>query len=290
MSWLSRRRALIGFVAASACAPAAPAREIAATFSILADFAQILAGDDADAAALVGSDSDVHVFEPTPAHAASVGAAFLLVENGLGFEPWVDRLTSAVRGRIRRCVASARVAPLMRAGIPDPHAWHDVANARLYVQEIAGALARAAPQATARIAARQARYEQRLSALDAEIRSRIGQVPPERRVVATSHDAFGYFERAYGVRFLAPLGLKTDQEPRPDRMAALIEQIRRENIRALFVENMTDPRVIRAIAAETRARIGGRLYSDALTTPDGPAPTYEAMMRANVAAIVAAIA
>jgi zinc/manganese transport system substrate-binding protein len=129
-----------------------------------------------------------------------------------------------------------------------------------------------------------------LSALDAEIRGRIGQVPVERRVVATSHDAFGYFEQAYGVRFLAPLGLKTDQEPRPDRMAALIEQIRRENVRALFVENMTDPRVIRAIAAETRARIGGRLYSDALTTPDGPAPTYEAMMRANVAAIVAAIA
>jgi zinc/manganese transport system substrate-binding protein len=284
------RRAVVLGLAAAACARPQPAPKLVATFSILEDFVRILAGDAAETVAIVGPDADAHVYEPTPAHAALISDAVLTVENGLGFEPWMARLRNTGANARATCVAARAVAPLMRGGVPDPHAWHDAANARLYVSEIATALVAALPHAAPDIEARRAAYDAELLVLDRDIRRRLGAIPPKRRIVVTSHDAFGYFERAYGVRFLAPLGLMTEEDARPNRVAALIDQIRRENVRAFFLENMADPRLIERVADETGARLGGKLCSDALTGPDGPAPTYEQLMRTNVEAIVAALA
>ncbi len=275
---------------ASACADSRARRAVVASFSILGDLVAHLLDDLAPLKVLVGPDADSHVYEPTPQDAAAVADALLVVENGLGFEPWLTRLRQS-SGRARpACIAAEHVEPLQSGGALDPHAWHDVANTRLYVTAIADALKGTFPDHQATIADRAAQFASRLAALDHDVRARFSALSPEQRVVVTSHDAFGYFSRAYGVRFLAPLGFTTDSEARPDRVAALVEQIRRENVRALFMENMADPRLLRAIAAETGVRIGGRLYSDALSPADGPAASYEALMRHNVDTIMAALA
>ncbi len=288
---LSRRAALAGLAAGvgAACVgpPRAPA--IVTTFSILSDIARALAGSSAAIVSIVGADADAHVFEPTPADAARMSEAALLIENGLGFEPWAQRLKAASGYGGPSCVAAAYVTPVRRAGVADPHAWHDVANVRLYARQIAAVLTTIGSD-SALVDARLEAYERMLAALDRDIRARLNAIPEERRVVVTSHDAFGYFERAYNVRFLAPIGLSTEEEARADRVAALIDQIRDEGVRALFLENMADPRLLQAVAAETGVRIGGRLYSDALTARDGPAPTYERLMRSNLESIALALA
>ena len=117
----------------------------------------------------------------------------------------------------------------------------------------------------------------------------LAKIPADRRRVISSHDAFGYFADTYGVAFLAPGGLSTDAEPSARTVARIIQRIRVEKIGALFVENVVDPRLLRLIARETGARIGGTLYSDALTGPDGPAPTYLDMMRHNVRELAEAL-
>jgi zinc/manganese transport system substrate-binding protein len=288
---LSRRAlAMAALSAVWGCAEAVDGDRIVASFSVLADLTRQILGEAGSAGVLVGPDADAHVFEPSPADAIAVSQAALFVENGLGFEPWLDRLKSASEFTGASCVASEGVEPLRIGQTIDPHAWQDVSNARRYAQNIARAVADIAPLAADAIAARATGLDQRLAMLDSDIRSLLAAVPAPRRVVVTSHDAFGYFGRAYDVRFLAPLGLATDAEPRPADIAALIDQIRREGVRALFVENMADPRLLETISAETGVHIGGRLYSDALSGPDGPAATYEAMMRHNTARIASALA
>lgn len=292
MTRISRRCAFAGLAATTLVACTGPPRApaIVTTFSILADIVRQLAGESAEIVSIVGADADAHVFEPTPSDAAHVSEAALLIENGLRFEPWAQRLKAASAYSGHTCVAAARVTPLRHAGIIDPHAWHDVSNVRLYVREIADALKLTFGETGAGIDARLTAYDQRLADLDRDIRARIGGISEERRTVVTSHDAFGYFGRAYGLRFLAPIGLSTEEEARPDRVASLIDQIRSEGVRALFLENMADPRLMQAVAAETGVRIGGRLYSDALTGPDGAAATYEALMRVNLESIATALA
>jgi len=290
MKRLSRRAVCAGLTAvAASCAGPSRQPAIVTTFTILSDIARALAGEAATIVSIVGFDADAHVFEPSPADAARVSEAALLIENGLGFEPWVQRLKSASLYGGPACVAADGVGAIRRAAAIDPHAWHDVANVRLYAQQITSGLRTAFGDDGAMLDARLTAYEQMLAALDGDIRARISAIPEDRRVVVTSHDAFGYFERAYGVRFLAPIGLSTDEEPRPDRVAALIDQIRREGVRALFLENMSDPRLLQSISAETGVRIGGRLYSDALTSSDGPAATYEMLMRTNLERVASAL-
>jgi zinc/manganese transport system substrate-binding protein len=280
------RRAAAAGLAAAACAPAveeAPA--IVATFSILGDLVAQIAGDTRR----TGAEADAHIYEPTPADAAAIAAAPLLVANGLGFEPWLDRLTAAAGFAGVSCTATAGILVLRHGGVADPHAWHNVSETRRYARNIAAALTAAFPTAAAGIAARADALDGRLAALDRELRQLFDAIPAGNRVVATSHSAFGYFQLAYNVRFLAPLGLSTDSEPRPDRVAALIDQIRAENVRALFLEAMADDRLLAAVARETGVRIGGRLYGDSLSGPDGPAATYESFMRHNANALAAAL-
>lgn len=278
---------------------------VVASFAILADFVAEIGGDRVDVTALVGPGGDVHTFSATPADARAVAEADILVVNGLGFEGWIDRLTEASGFDGVLVVASERVEALadmhdhiiITEGVVathehhevDPHTWQDVGNAAIYAENIAAALTAVDPAGAAEYASNLAAYSAELDALDTEIRATVAGLPEGRRLVVTSHDAFGYFSAAYGIGFLAPQGINPDAEAGAGDIAALIRQVNQQQIGAVFVETITDPRLIEQIARETDAVVGGTLYSDTLTGPDGPAATYVAMMRHNVRTIAAAL-
>ncbi|MBS7781411.1 zinc ABC transporter substrate-binding protein [Acidovorax sp. CCYZU-2555] len=305
---LSRRGLLGAALAGTLPAIAAPARlPVVASFSILADLTRQVGGERVDVTALVGADGDAHVFEPTPRQAGQLQQARVLVSNGLGFEPWLARLKRAAAFKGLEIVASQGIQPRAlpasahgsdhghkhahaHAGTQDPHAWQDVRNAIVYVQNIARGLALADAPNADHYRARAADYVARLGALDARLRAQFAGVPAERRSVISTHDAFGYFAQAYGLRFIAVRGLSTESEPSARDMARLVKQVRDERIGALFLENISDPRLLQQLARETGATLGGRLHSDALSAPDGPAPTYIDMVQANAAVLLKAMA
>jgi zinc/manganese transport system substrate-binding protein len=262
---------------------------VVASFSILGDFVRNVGGDRVDLTTLVGPNADVHVYAPSPADAKRIADAKLLVVNGLGLEGWLPRLVQSAGGKAAIVVAGNGVAPLKRGSDADPHAWQSVGNAKIYVANIRDALAAADPADAAMFRANAARYLAELDTLDAEVRAAVAKIPPERRKVISTHDAFGYFAEAYGIAFIAPLGVSTEIEPSARDIAAIIGQIRREKIPAVFLENMSDDRLIGRIAAETGARVGGTLFSDALTDEKGDAPTYIAMVRHNIRALTSAL-
>jgi zinc/manganese transport system substrate-binding protein len=267
--------------------------KVVATFSVLGDLVAEVAGERVDLAVLVGPDTDAHTYQPRPTDAARLATAQALVSNGLGFEGWMDRLAKAAPFSGRAIVATTGVPTLQATssssyvhGI-DPHCWQDVGRTRRYVANIAEGLAAADAANATDYRARAQAYDQRLAELDRWIRAEIATVPQAQRKAITSHDAFHYFAQAYGVEFAAPRGYSTDSEPSAKDMAALIRLVREQKIKALFIENMTNPGLVEQIARESGGVVGPRLYSDALSAPGGPAATYEAMMRHNVTALVA---
>jgi zinc/manganese transport system substrate-binding protein len=262
---------------------------VVASFSILGDFVRNVGGDRVSLTTLVGPTADVHVYTPSPADAKRIADAQLVVVNGLGLEGWLPRLVQSAGGKAAIVIASNAVVPLKRGSDADPHAWQSVSNAKIYVANIRDALAAADPADAAMFRANAARYLAELDTLDAEVRAAVAKIPPERRKVISTHDAFGYFAEAYGIAFIAPLGVSTETEPSARDIAVIIGQIRREKIPAVFLENMSDDRLISRIAAETGARVGGTLFSDALTDEKGDAPTYIAMVRHNIRALTSAL-
>ncbi len=280
---------------APACAQNSPAKlKVVASFSVLDDLVRNVGGDRIESRALVGPNMDGHVYAPSAADATRLKAAVVVVVNGLGFEGWIDRLVRASGTRARVVVASAGTKPRAASvhghdDAADPHAWQSVANAKLYVANIRDGLAAADPEGKAVYAANAEAYLRRLDSLEAEIKERLAAIPADRRRIITNHDAFGYFAAAYGVTFIAPQGLSTEADVSARDVARIITQVRKDRIPALFLENVADPRQVQRIAQETGARIGGTLYSDALTAADGPAATYIAMMRHNAAQIAAAL-
>ena len=291
---MNRRSFLLG-ASALAIAPQAFAQErpaVVASMSIIADFVRQVGGDRIGVEALVGAGGDAHVFQPSPADARRVGQAQALFVNGLGLEGWLQRLSQASGGKARIVTVSDGVKPI-REGADhaalDPHAWQDVANAKIYVANIRAALAAIDPQGAAVFAARAAAYTAELDQLDADIRGGVATIPAGRRRIITSHDAFGYFAKAYGMSFIAPQGVSTDAEASSRDVARIIRQIRAEKIPAVFLENVTDPRLMRQIARESGARVGESVFSDSLSAPDGPAATYVAMMRHNLGAFTQAL-
>ncbi|MEE7450307.1 ABC transporter substrate-binding protein [Methylobacterium radiotolerans] len=299
-------------VAAETAAETAPVRAVA-TFSILGDLVRQVGGSHVAVATLVGPDSDAHGLSPSPADARKLAEADIVFVNGLGLEGWFDRLIRASGTRAPVVVASAGVKPIPAQDehahgdgdgdggsdgdhghghgdrAVDPHAWQDVANVRIYVANIRDGLAKVDPAHAAFYREAAAAYLAGLDALDRDVRAAIARIPPERRRIITTHDAFGYFAAAYGLRFIAPQGVSTDSEASPRDVAAIIRQIRKERVPAVFLENISDPRQMQQIARESGARIGGKVYSDALSAPDGPAPTYLDLMRSNLRAFDAAL-
>jgi zinc/manganese transport system substrate-binding protein len=280
-------------VALSSAANAADKVKAVASFSILGDMVRHVGGDRVEVVTLVGPNADAHVFNPTPADAKALAAADLFFVNGLGFEGWIERLekSSGFRGEV--VVASKGVTPLkMReeAGHRyDPHAWQDLANGQVYVANVRDALVAADPDGKSIYEANAAKYLDAIDAEEAAVKAALGALPEARRKVITSHDAFAYFGKAYGLDIVAPQGVSTESEASAQDVARIIRQIKAAKIPAVFIENITDPRLLDRIARETGAKIGGALYSDALSASGGPAPTYLGMFRHNVGAITAAL-
>ena len=298
----------LGASLCSAAHAAEPLR-VVATFSILADMVRQVGGDRVAVQALVGPGEDAHVFQPSPAQARQVGQAQLLVANGLGYEGWMARLVQSAGYRGPTVQATNGVRPLnaapgddhdhhhgdgdhdhdAHAGHTDPHAWQSAANAQVYVKNIVNGLCAADAAGCADYRARGERYTAELRQLDADIRAAWAPVPAAQRKVITSHAAFGYYGQAYRVRFLAARGVSTDSEPSAKAVAQLVRLIRTEKVRALFIENISDPRLMEQLARETGVRASGSLFSDALTKTGGDADTYVQMMRTNTARMVAAV-
>ena len=282
---------LIGLVLllASGAARAEERINVVASFSILADMVRNVGGNSVDVAALVGPDGDAHVYAPTPADAKKVADARLLVINGLGFEGWLPRLLQASGSKAPVAVATKGIMPRKMGGHDDPHAWQSVANAKIYVANIRDGLIAAAPDHAGVFKANADAYLARLEALDREVHEAVAKIPEARRKVISTHNAFGYFADAYGITFFSPLSVSTDSEPSARDIAAIIAQIKVAKIPAVFLENISDPRLIERIAAETGAKVGGTLYSDSLTGEKGDAPTYIDMVRHNIKALTDAL-
>jgi zinc/manganese transport system substrate-binding protein len=301
---LTRRKAMVttastALLAAGLCslnpaaaqAPTSSKLKVIASFSILADFVRNVGGDRLEVATLVGPNGNAHVYEPSPADAKKVADAALVFVNGLGFEGWLERLVKASGTKAPIVVATKGIQPLERTGAHDqdhdhgrvdPHAWQSVANAMIYIGNIRDALIAIDPAGKADYEANATAYLARLAALDREVRDIVAKVPPDRRRVVTSHQAFGYFESAYGIHFTAPQGVSTEAEASAKDVAAIIRTIRQQNAAAVFLENVTDPRMVRQIAGETGIKVGGVLYSDALTDASGDATTYLDLIRHNL--------
>ncbi|WP_202315157.1 MULTISPECIES: zinc ABC transporter substrate-binding protein AztC [unclassified Mesorhizobium] len=277
--------------------------KVVATFSIIADFARNVGGDRIELTTLVGPDGDAHVYEPRPADAASMSDAQVVLVNGLNFEGFLSRLVEASGTKAAVVELSKGVEPRKMEdghhdeaeddghhhGDVDPHAFQSIANARIYVKNIADAFCAADAAGCDAYKANAAAYTEKLDATEAEVRQTITSIPEDKRVIITSHDAFGYFEHAYGLTFLAPEGISTEAEASAADVAKLIRQVKEDKASAIFVENVTNPRLIEQIASETGLKVGGTLYSDALSAPDGGASTYIDLMRHNVSVIKGAI-
>jgi zinc/manganese transport system substrate-binding protein len=286
-------------------AGAADKLKAVATFSILGDMVRQVGGDRVEVATLVGPNGDAHVFTPTPADAKTLADAQIFFVNGLGFEGWMERLETSSGFKGKTVVASQGVKPLTMQEeegehghddhadgehqVTDPHAWQDLANGKIYVANIRDGLIAADPAGRAVYEANAAKYLEAIAKEDEAVKQAIGNLPPERRKIITSHDAFGYFGAAYGLAIIAPEGVSTESEASAQDVAKIIRQIKEEKIPAVFLENVTDHRLLDQIARETGAKIGGTLYSDALSGPDGPAPTYLDMFRHNAGALTAAL-
>lgn len=274
---------------------------VVASFSILGDLVRNVGGERVAVTTLVGPNGDAHVYTPTPADAKTITAAKLVVVNGLGFEGWLPRLVKSAGGKATIVTATQGIKPREAEegghdhggkhdhGHDDPHAWQSVANAKVYVANIRDALAKADPAGAEVYKANAETYLNELTRLEAEVKAAVAGIPEAQRKVISTHDAFGYFAAAYGIQFVAPQGVSTESEASARDVARIITQIRQAKIPAVFLENVSDPRLIRRIAAETGAKIGGTLYSDSLTAENGDAPTYIAMVRHNIKALAGAL-
>jgi zinc/manganese transport system substrate-binding protein len=293
----------LGLIVGAASADAAQLK-VVASFTVLGDLTQQIGGDDVSVTTLVRADGDTHVYQPTPNDAKALKEADVIIINGLGFEGWMSRLIESSGTKAPVITASQGIAKTLTMaekeeeghhdhhhhhGSTDPHAWQSLTNGRVYVKNIAAALQKADPANSKDYAERASKLDAELAALDTWVEKEIASVPAEKRRVITTHDAFGYFADAYQVTFLAPTGFSTDDEPSAKEMKNLIQQIQSGKTRALFLESMGNPNIIKQLAAETGAVVGPALYTDALSTENGPAATYQKMMQYNVRALVKAM-
>lgn len=257
--------------------------QVTASFSILGDIVRVIGGERIALSTLVGPDKDAHIFEPSPSHAKTVLSSKLVVTNGLGFEPWSAKLISSAGYKGAVVVASTGVKALPQ----DPHAWQNPKNVIIYACNIAAALSALDPGSASTYQANAQAYIKELQSLDIWAQEQFATVPKDKRKVITSHDAFGYFTAQYSITFLAPQGMNTETQPSAKQVAQLIQQMQREKIRAVFVENMSSPRLIAQLSKDTGASVGASLYADALSSADKPGATYLQMMRHNVTQLVA---
>lgn len=293
-----RQMLLIGFIIAllTGCGSSVPVTSrtptIITTFSVLADIAQAIAGDTATVTSLVPINGDAHVFEPTPANGVALVNATAVIELGVGFEPWFADLYAASGSNATRITASNGVTPLQAGAEVDPHIWHDVTNAIIMAQSIRDGLVTAIPNQKSKIIANATAYIAQLQALDSDIVAQVATIPANQRKLVTSHDTFGYFAARYGFEIVGSgLGSVTTEssDPGASSLIRLITDIKASGVPAIFVENMSNPKVMEQIAQEASVTIAPALYTDALGEANTSGATYIEMMRYNVRTIVTAL-
>lgn len=307
---------LVGFASGASAADL----KVVASFSIIADLAKNVGGDRVEISTLVPVDGDAHVYEPRPADAAALERAAVVLVNGLQFEGFMSRLIETSGTKAPVVEVSKGIEPLKLTeeehhqqesegqaeaghdheaeekaeaghdhGELDPHAWQSIHNAEIYVKNIADAFCAADKAGCATYTANLEAYLAKLGELETEVKAAIAAIPEDKRTIITSHDAFGYFEHEYDLKFIAPVGVSTEAEASAADVAKLVDQVKKDKASAIFVENISNPRLVEQIVNETGLKVGGTLYSDALSGQDGPASTYIDMFRYNVNTIKAAI-
>ena len=277
---------------------------VVASFSILGDLVRVVGGERVSVITLVGPDEDAHVFEPKPTDAKTLVQSRLLIVNGLGFEPWAQKLAKSAGYKGETVVASRGVKPLVMAeedahgekghkdkghhhDEADPHAWQNPHNVVLYTRNIAAALAKVDPAGATAYQTNANAYVKELQALDTWAKAQFAAIPADKRKAITSHDAFGYLAAQYQIKFLAPQGVSTDAEPSAREVAQLIRQIQRERIKAVFVENMSNPKLLAQLGKDAGVTVGPALFVDALSAAGGRADSYLKLMRHNVTQLAA---
>ena len=272
----------------SAAVHAAPL-PVVASFSILGDMARQIGGERVAVQTLVGADADAHAYQLTPANVRTLRAAQLLLVNGLGFESAaMQRAMKA--SKVPVATATTGMAPIHGDEGADPHVWNDPALMPTYTRNIANALIQADPAGQAHYEQRLAAYQRELQALDAWAQQQFVNIPAAQRKVLTAHDAFAYLGRRYQIAFIAPLGMSAESDASAKTVARIVTQVRREKIRAVFLENIKDARLVQQLARETGVAVRPqKLYSDALSNAQGPAATYVQLVRHNVTAIAQAL-
>lgn len=294
---MKKRSLVLAALASAAIALATPAVaktvEAVASFTVLADVVKNVGGDHVNVKSLVPPNGDPHDYEPTPDDAKSLKAAHVTFLSGEDLEHWFERLVKASGFKGKPVIVSQgiKTAKMDEDGkaVTDPHVWNSIPNVEIWVRNIEAALAKADPEDAADFRANAESYLKQLKELDAYTRGQINAIPKENRKVLTSHDAFGYFGRTYGLTFLSPLGFSTETEASAADVAKLIDQIKQEHVKVYFFENSNDPRLVQQVAGATGAQPGGELYPEALSEADGPAPTYLKMFKYNVDELVGAM-
>jgi zinc/manganese transport system substrate-binding protein len=280
-------------LATTATTASAKTLQLVASFTVLADVVQQVGGEHVHVISLIGPNGNPHQFEPSPEDAKNLKNADIAFLSGAGLERWFEKLAKAASYQGGPMIVSTgiKLAERQRRGqtSDDPHVWNSLANTQVWVSNIEKALTAADPADAADFHANAARYSKELQDLDAYAHSKIDPVPIDKRKVLTSHDAFGYLGRDYQITFMAPLGLSTESEASAADVAKLIDQIRKDKVTVYFFENSNDPRLVQQIAAATGARPGGELYAEALSPPNGPAPSYTKMFRHNIDEIAQAM-
>ncbi|MBM4002179.1 MAG: ABC transporter substrate-binding protein [Planctomycetes bacterium] len=277
--------------------PESERRLLVCSTTQLADFARNVVGDRWDVRSILAPGQDPHLYSVKPGDARLVARASLCLENGWHLEgkDWMRLLAEQAKRPLMTCVEGVEPYRLVEEGVEvhDPHAWFTVPNALRYVENIRAAVAQIDPEHQDEYGLRAQLYGEQLSMLDRWIHEQIAVIPESQRVLVTSHDAFNYFCREYGLRPASPAGWSTNEEIgggiTPQRRQRVVESIVGMGVKAIFVETSVNPKMIRVIAEEAGVRIGGELYSDSMGAAGTSGETYLGMMRENVLTVVGAL-
>ena len=280
--WLSA-----GWLAAQEAKPL-----VVASASIFADMAREIGGDAVEVRSIVPIGGDPHLHEPTPSDATLVNSADLILRNGLTFEGWLNELIAYSGSDAEVVTITEGIRPIESldyANATDPHAWMDASLGLIYLRNIKNALVRLDSANREMFELNYEVYRRQIRALDDEIRTAVQRIPEGQRVLITSHDAFQYFGRRYGLALEAVLGVSTDAEVQTSDIARLTRTLQARRVPAIFIESTINPKLLQQIASDNGVCIGGSLYADSLGDAESPAPTYYDMLRHNADVIVAAL-
>lgn len=302
---LSRYAVAMAIITALLPLPLQAKVQVVASFSILGDIAKNIGQQNIDVRTVVGPDSDAHVYEPSPSDAIAMAKADLILINGLQFEGFINRLVEASESKapVIEVTKGADIIQdpagghyhftngkaVFHAAPFDPHAWQSVSNVKVYVNNITAAFCSVDKSGCAQYQENAKTYSQALDKLDSRIKNAVQRLPADQRTVVVGHNAFRYFERDYGLHFLSPQGISTESEASAADVAGILRDIKQNSARAVFAENISNPRLVEQIADEAGMKISGLLYSDALSGPSGPASTYITMMQHNAATLISAL-